>query len=145
MGPRELVRLVWPGLLILSAGCQKKNGSASSADSAASQTDPPKTSADVEIPPLPEDDSTRWLAVEDTRRGAEGGWATGSFDPKKNRIEIRTKDVRQFSVDVSRIPIAWEKLVILSIDGVNSELRRREFTLLHFRMDDHGQWNVLEK
>ena len=86
----------------------------------------------------------RWLFVEKAKDAAPGGWATGSFDQQKNKLDIHTRDVRQFVIDVSRIRIDWQRLVVLSIDGKNSELRRRDFSLLHFRLDDHGQWVVVE-
>ena len=78
------------------------------------------------------------------RKGAPGAWATGSFDRKRNKLDIRTRDVQDFSIDVSRIPINWERLVVIGIDGANSELRKRDYSVLHFRLDDHGQWVVLE-
>ena len=103
----------------------------------------------LEPPPpvrLPDDADAedRWLFVEKAKDGARGGWATGSFDQQKNKLDIHTRDVRQFVIDVSRIRIDWQRLVVLSIDGKNSELRRRDFSLLHFRLDDHGQWVVVE-
>jgi len=89
-------------------------------------------------------DQERWLWVEETRDGARGGWATGSFDPKRNKIDIETRDVERFAVDVSRIPVNWERLVIIGINDVNSELRKRDYSVLHFARDDHGRWVVLE-
>ena len=73
-----------------------------------------------------------------------GGWATGAFDRQKNKLDVRTSDVRQFAIDVERIAIDWQRLVVISIDGKNSELRKRDVSLLHFRLDDHGQWVVVE-
>ena len=94
--------------------------------------------------PVDIDDADRWLLVEKAREGAPGAWATGSFDPKRNKLDIRTRDVQEFSIDVSRIPINWERLVVIGIDGANSELRKRDYSVLHFRLDDHGQWVVRE-
>ncbi len=92
----------------------------------------------------PLDEPQRWLTVEAQREGTQGGWATGSFDPKRNKITIRTNDVTRFAVDVARIAIDWERPVILGIDGRNSELRRREVTYLHFRRGDGRGWVVEE-
>ncbi len=94
--------------------------------------------------PLPEDDDQRWLWVEAVRDNADGGWATGSFDAKRNKLSIRTRDVQRFAIDVSRIRIDWERLVVIGIDGANSELRKRDFVVLHFARDGHGQWVVDE-
>ena len=97
----------------------------------------------IEIP-ADVDDPTRWLRVEKGRDRAEGAWATGSFDSKRNKLRIKARDVRRFTIDVARIPIDWERLVILSINGRNSELRRRNHTLLHFVLDEYGRWTVAE-
>jgi hypothetical protein len=126
-------------------------------DKPASAVEETQASPAVEPEPTPPDplparveigvetvDPDQWLFVEGIRDGVPGGWATGSFDPERNKLSIRTHDLRGFAVDVARIPIRWEKLVILSIDGRNSELRRRDFTLLHFRLDEHGQWVVAD-
>jgi hypothetical protein len=91
-----------------------------------------------------DDDSRRWLFVEKFRQDKPGGWATGSFDPEKNKLIIQTHDVRQFAIETARIPIDWQRLVIISIDGRNSELRRRDYTRLRFVRDAAGQWIVAE-
>lgn len=90
------------------------------------------------------DRADRWLWVERIHGSAPGAWATGSFDPGRNKLSIRTKDVDRFAVDVGRVPINWDRLVIIGINGSNSELRRRDYTVLHFALDDHGQWAVVE-
>jgi len=90
------------------------------------------------------DDPTKWLFVETVRDGARGGWATGDFNKERNKLIIRTKDVDQFSIDTSRVRINWERLVILGIDGRNSELRKRDFAVYHFQRDRHGRWVVIE-
>ena len=110
---------------------------------------PAKSPPAVEPPPaiqVPDDEDTadRWLFVEKAKDGTPGGWATGAFDRQKNKLDIHTRDVRQFVIDASRIPIDWQRLVVLGIDGKNSELRRRDFSFLHFRLDEHGQWIVVE-
>ena len=89
------------------------------------------------------DDLDRWLVVEKVKDGAAGAWATGSFDPKRNKLDIGTHDVQRFAVDTGRIPIRWDKLVILSIDGKNSELVHRDYSILHFTRDKYG-WHVIE-
>ncbi|MFQ5592087.1 MAG: hypothetical protein ACE5HE_13055 [Phycisphaerae bacterium] len=93
---------------------------------------------------FPGETPDRWLVVERVDDGAAGAWATGSFDRERNKLSIRTHDVRQFAVDLSRIPIRWDKLVIVSIDGKNSELVRREHPVLHFLHDKYG-WRVIEQ
>jgi len=89
-------------------------------------------------------DPDQWLFVERASRGAAGGWATASFITERNKLDIETRDVQQFAIDTSRIPIDWERLVVLSINGVNSELRRRDYAILHFELDDRQQWIVIE-
>jgi hypothetical protein len=89
------------------------------------------------------DDPDRWLTVEKVKGEAPGAWATGSFDAKRNKIMVRTRDVEQFAIDVSRISIRWDRLVIIAIDGKNSELVRRDRSVLHFVNDIHG-WHVVD-
>ncbi|MFQ5414008.1 MAG: hypothetical protein ACE5E6_06070 [Phycisphaerae bacterium] len=93
---------------------------------------------------IPDEHATRWLDVTGVRGDARGGWATGSFDRPRNKITIDTRDVDRFRVDTSRIPIDWDRGVILRINGANSELRRRDYAILHFALDDHGAWVVVE-
>jgi len=87
--------------------------------------------------------SDSWLAVEKVRGDSAGAWATGEFDQKRNKLTIVTHAVERFTIDVGRIPIRWDRLVILGIDGNNSELARREFDVLHFVNDKHG-WHVVK-
>jgi hypothetical protein len=94
--------------------------------------------------PVAGEDSDRWLFVEQVKAGAQGAWASGSFDVERNRLTIRTNDVRRFRVAVSRIEIDWTRPVVLRLDGVNSELRRRPHADYHFFRDDHGLWVVSE-
>jgi len=89
-------------------------------------------------------DRDRWLFVEAADEGKPGGWAQGDFDPQRNKLDIRTSDVLQFAIDTSRLRIDWQRLVILSIDGKTSELRKRDFAVYQFRRDVHGRWNVIE-
>jgi len=98
----------------------------------------------AELPALPEDDSNRWLRVTAVKKGADGGWASGSFDATRNKLDIHTRDVERFAVELGLVKVDWRRVVILSIDGKNSELRRRDQSLLHFALDDHGQWIVAE-
>jgi len=112
----------------------------------AEATQPPPALAPPPRIALPDDADAaeRWLFVEKTKSDAPGGWATGSFDRQKNKLDVRTRDVRQFTIDVERIAIDWQRLVVIGIDGKNSELRKRDVSLLHFRLDEHGQWVVME-
>lgn len=96
------------------------------------------------ILPLPVDDQDQWLFVETARDKTEGAWATGSFHAERNKIEIQTHNVQQFTVDTSRIPILWQDVVILGIDGRNSELRRRDDLMLRLVRNGSGQWVVVE-
>lgn len=91
-----------------------------------------------------EDDDQRWLRVEAIRDGADGGWATGAFDPARNKIRISTEKIVRFSIDVSRIAIDWSQLVVIRIDGVTNELRRRNYNVLHFVKSGRGTWEIIE-
>ncbi len=135
-------------LLALIAGCHKSTPTPPP-EGAPSAPETAKAPPTKEPPPriqLPDDPDAadRWLFVEKTREDAPGGWATGSFDREKNKLDVRTRDVRQFAIDLERIAIDWQRLVVIGIDGKNSELRKRDVSLLHFRLDDHGQWVVME-
>ncbi len=90
------------------------------------------------------EEAQRWLRVEKVREGSEGGWARAGFDRTRNKIVIDTHDVTGFSLDVRKIPLNWQRKVILSIDGVNSELRKRDIDVYHFIYDEHGRWRILE-
>ncbi len=103
------------------------------------------TVAESVPPTLPElDDPTRWLFVQKVVKDGDGGWATGAFDPKRNKITIETHAVESFLIDTSRVAINWKKLVILRINGRNSELKKRDRQVLHFALDRHGLWVVKE-
>ena len=128
---------------MISVGCRESGPAQHS-----KQTPPPAApAAPLETPtkvdiPVPIDDPDRWLFVEKVAGKAKGGWATGSFDEERNKLSITTSEVEEFAVDTSRIKIDWKKLVVLSIDGKNSELRKREYETLHFRRQPHGEWAV---
>ena len=92
----------------------------------------------VEIP-LPVDDSNRWLFVQKVAEKARGGWATGSFDADRNKLSVQTNDIEEFALDTSRVAINWKKLVVLSIDGKNSELRKRDYDILQFTRTPRGR------
>ncbi len=100
--------------------------------------DEPPTTGEVPVDPK------QWVYVERIKKGASDPWGRGTFDRSRNKISIETHQLRRFAVDVSRIPINWERLVILSINGRNSELRKRDFHVYHFEYDKYGRWAVME-
>ena len=103
------------------------------------------TGRSVRAADLPREDGTdRWLRVETVAKDAEGGVATGSFDPVGNQIRIHTRDVKGFSLDTGRLAIDWDRLVVIRINGAGSELRKRDYDVLHFVRDKHGRWEVAE-
>ena len=83
-----------------------------------------------------------WLRVDRADAGVPGAWVSGGFNPVENKIFIDTHDVSRFTVDLERVPVQWSRLVVLRIDGRNTELKRREKSRYHFARDDHGQWVV---
>ncbi len=89
-------------------------------------------------------DGAEWLAIHKVRGEAAGAWATGSFDADRNKLTIETHDVAEFSINVSRIPIRWDKLVVIRIDGRNSELVQRDYSTYHFVLDEHKTWVISE-
>ena len=152
-GP-SLVLSICALLFLTLTGCQKSTPTPPVEEGPATAEAPPPAVRNGLSPQrsralgltLPDDPDSadRWLFVEKTKEDAPGGWATGAFDRQKNKLDVRTSDVRQFAIDVERIAIDWQRLVVISIDGKNSELRKRDVSLLHFRLDDHGQWVVVE-
>lgn len=145
-----IVVLITSALLISACrnGRSANDNGRAAAPEAAPLTAPPVESPRPAAPPQPividADDPSRWVFAEQLAPNTDGGFVTGSFDPKRNKIEIQTKDVRQFAVDTSRIPINWEKLVVIGIDGRNAELKRRDEDILHFRRESTGHWVVIE-
>ena len=136
------------GVAYLGGACRNNDQPPEPPVSPTVETDakpPPATpiAASEALPPAP-DDPTRWLFAEAPTDSAKGGWIEGSFDPQKNRIDIRTRDTARFSLDTSRIPIDWDKLVVIQIDGKGSELKHRDNPLVHFEHDGLGHWKVAD-
>lgn len=90
------------------------------------------------------DDPDRWLVVTKRDPDAAGAWATGRFDESRNRLEITTRDVWEFTVDVGSIGVNWSKLVVLRIDDRNTELKKRDQSVYRFARGAQGQWEVRE-
>lgn len=90
-------------------------------------------------------DKDRWLFVDEIKEDAQGGWADGGFDVKRNKLTIETHDVAGFAVDFGKIPIDWDRLVVLRIDGFNSEFRRRKYPVVRFEVTPTGDWIVIER
>ena len=146
----HLAWLIATAALLTSTACHRLNGTpppdtTETSDEVVTNDGPAPPPEPLPVVwPVVLDDPDRWLTVEGVREGEEGAWATGSFDPKRNKLDIRTHGARKFAINTSRVRINWERLVILGIDGANSELRRRDFRVYHFELDDHGRWVVLE-
>jgi len=85
-----------------------------------------------------------WVAVVALDADAPGGWVTGDFDAERNKIEVRTRGVSRFAMDLSRVPIDWSHKVILAINGRNSELVKRDYNVYQVGRDDSGGWSVVE-
>jgi len=138
--------------LLADTSCQTPSAAPKANDPAPAKSQDVETGSDPAEPSAPPEvripaelyDADRWLFVEKAKDGVEGAWATGSFSRKRNRLSIRERDVQQFAIDTSRIAINWERLVVISINGRTSELRKRDYPFLHFARDDHGQWVVRE-
>lgn len=85
-----------------------------------------------------------WLTVKKINKNRSAKIATGTFNVKRNKIMITTNNAEQFAIDTSRIPINWRRPVVLSINGRNSELKKRGYSIIHFKHDKYGQWSVVE-
>ena len=112
-----------------------------SASDSTSTPQPPPTRVDI---PVIGEDAQGWLTVEQVRPDAAGAWATGSFDPANNRLTIKTKDVQRFAIDTSLVSINWQKPVVFTLDGITSELRRRERPVIHLVRSERAEWTILE-
>lgn len=86
----------------------------------------------------------RWLYAEQFAAGTIDGFVEGDFSAKRNRIAVKTHSVTRFAVDTRHIGIDWDKLVVIRINGHNSELKRRDDPVLHFVLDRYNQWVVEE-
>ncbi len=151
--PSRTIRLlVVLGTVALVPSCRKPsaakdNSNKESSNQSAEQTVVTDTAGEV---PIWVDigvhvaDSEDWLTVDEIRDDAPGAWATGSFLAERNRIVIETVGVARFSIDMPRVPVRWDKLVVIRIDGRNSELVKRDQAIYRFVLDDHGHWVVLE-
>lgn len=138
--------------LLLGAGCRElAEGEVMPAESGEKAAEEPASPEERPEPPKRLNlgdrliDQDRWLFATDLRdEGDEGGWATASFNQKRNRLTIETHNLSGFTVNMSKIPIRWENLVVLSIDGRTSELRQRDLDLYPFVRNKHGAWEVKE-
>lgn len=120
--------------------------------------EPFKSEPDLSEEPIPEPDAPEpdavgvatvpaesdWLHVDAIRPKVDGGWATGDFFEPRNKIEIHTRGVKQFSLDLSKLNINWDRLVIIGIDGRNAELRKRNADVIHIARDKNNKWVVRE-
>jgi len=91
---------------------------------------------------LPQPD--RWLVIKKAVNVESGTFAKGDFNAARNKISIATKNVAEFTIDTDRIPIDWSRAVIISIDGINAELRHRNYSPLLFRREGYSSWSVVE-
>lgn len=68
----------------------------------------------------------------------------GTFDTSRNKLAFQLRNVSAFSIDLARIPVDWSRPVVLSLDGVPVELRRRDTQRLHFTRTSQGAWLIVE-
>ena len=147
---RVTVAVVCVALVAVLPSCDKKGETVRSevpkqavAPQPTAEAPAPATSFESAEVVVFESDS-EWLRAEQIRKDVDGGWVSGDFLPERNKIEIHTRDVTQFSIDVGKLPIEWGRLVVVGIDGRNSELRQRDFDVYHIARDEKGKWVVLE-
>jgi len=70
--------------------------------------------------------------------------AIGTFDRSRNRLAFELRNVSAFSIELASIPIDWSRPVVLSLDRVPVELRRRDTQRLHFTRTPQGTWLIEE-
>lgn len=147
---RPVLYLAFVVTIGVPSACQKPESKTTrdrAADSRpAADGNQPERPVIPEAPPIPTGlgEPVRWLEVLQARPGSSGAWATGNFFAKRNKIEIRTNGVARFTLDVSKIRPNWQRKVIIGIDGINSELRKRDFEVYEFVFDKHGRWQITE-
>ncbi len=106
------------------------------------KTDTARDHRKIEVRVLPRPD--HWLVVKKAVNVEAGTWAKGDFNAGRNKISIVTKNVAEFTIDTDRIPIDWSRAVIISIDGINAELRHRDYSPLLFHREGYSSWFVVE-
>ena len=84
----------------------------------------------------------RWLYVERFEPGTTGGFVEGDFSAERNRLSIKTREITRFAVDTRYVDLDWNRLVVIRINGQNSELKRRDDPVLHFVLNRFNQWVV---
>jgi hypothetical protein len=101
----------------------------------------------ITIPDLepyqPDDAEAQWLAIDRIAEGADGAWATGGVFAE-NRVVIRTENVARFRVHLDRLPVNWDRRVVLRIDGRPSELTRKHYPTLTLQRSPTGGWIPVE-
>jgi hypothetical protein len=85
-----------------------------------------------------------WLRIESIRDSAMGAWGTGDFLAEQNKIVIDTENVDQFTINLSKLRLNWNRRVILRIDGHSSELTPKRRPILRLRRSPAGGWKVVE-
>lgn len=86
----------------------------------------------------------RWLMTERYNVDTKKTWVKASFEADRNKIIINIRNIRQFAIDTRHIQIDWNRRVILSINHRNSELKKRDYPVLRFELDQYNQWYVVE-
>ena len=86
----------------------------------------------------------QWLRVERIDKDAKGGWITGRL-VDGNKIEIETRDVEQFVLDLSAVPIDWTRRAVLRIDGSSSQLTRKHHPIVRLRRTPSGGWSTVKE
>ncbi len=109
--------------------------------------DQPTGHVTVTIPDLepyqPDNAEAQWLGVDRIAEDADGAWATGGVFAG-NRVVIRTENVAQFRIELDRLPVDWDRRVVLRIDGRPSELTRKHYPTLTLRRSPTGGWIPVE-
>ena len=148
-------RAVVVGLAVGVAGCRTQAPPASPAEPSPPATTTPSepvvesqpatasAPATATAPVGLDDQQKGWLRIEKLQPDVEGGWATGDFDEKRNRISLVTQNVVEFSVDRRELPIRWDRRVLLRINAQSMELARKDRPKIRFRQSPSGAWDIV--
>ncbi len=84
-----------------------------------------------------------WVKLTQKKENEQRSWIEGEVI-SDDKLSITTENMAVFDLDLSRISMDWSGSVVLRIDGFNSELRRKDRTVLRMQRSASGGWTVAE-
>jgi len=139
-------------ILVPVLACRETNGDRPAVEAGptvpAEGETPPESPVVASEPPPPAANTVstkpegKWLTIERREIESLGASARGEVTDS-HRLEIRTDNVDQFSVDLSEIPLDWNKRIVLRVNTQTMELTKKKHPLVHFRRTPTGDWVVV--